>query len=167
MRLWGKTVFSVKCPCFVVTFRRSALYMLHPILASSGLYSNERFFISCAVGWIPTLSEENSLTWFKILSGSGNSMALFFAGSEPPFTWANLYFFMSWPTILWAFAKVVCLISVSIFAMCSSLCFSACFFNALCCLFPMRPFLKASSTDVVIYFLAIFYGELATNNFEN
>ena len=151
MRLWGKTVFSGKCPWWVVTVRRCGLYMPQPILFSSGLYSNERSFIICAVGWMPTLSEEYSLTWFKMFSGSGNSMALFFCSwGTPPLLEKNLYFFMPWPTILWAFAKVVCLISVSIFEICSSLCFSACFFNALCCLFPMRPSLKASSTDSVI-----------------
>ena len=101
MRLWGKTVFSAKCPCFVVTFRRSALYMLHPILASSGLYSNERSFISFAAGWIPTLSEENSLTWFKIFSGSGNSMALFFC-------WRRATFLLEQPFIFSCPGRLFC-----------------------------------------------------------
>ena len=136
MRLWGKTVFSVKCPCFVVTLRRSALYMLHPILASSGLYSNERFFISCAVGWIPTLSEENSLTWFKILSGSGNSMALFLL--EASHLLLEQTFIFSCPGRLFCeLWPKSCVSSVWAFLQCAPPCASLRVFSMPCAVFSL------------------------------
>ena len=84
-------------------------------------------------------------------------MALFSAESQPPFYLSKPLFFHVLADYFVSFGQSrvshkgehLCNVLLAVFF--------CVFFNALCCLFPMRPSLKASSTDVVIYFLAIFF----------